>query len=177
MLERLPDDGRRRELIRGELIDMSPTNSRHGRVVGRLGARVVDYAFEHDLGDVYVGDTGWQLEYNNDTVLAPDISFVRKERLEQVNEEGFGRTYPDLAIEVLSPSNTAAEMMLKLEIYFRCGVSAVWIVDPKRQRAEIHRSRQPVVRLGLDDALEDADLLPGFSLKLRDLFRRSRVEG
>ena len=141
----------------------------------QLGSRVVEYVFDHDLGDVY-SDAGWILEADPDTVLAPDIAFVRKARLGDVNEEGFGRTFPDLAIEVLSPSNTAAEMMLKLEIYFRSGVSAVWIVDPKRQRAEIHRNDQPVIRLGLDDALEAPDLLPGFSLTLRDLFRRSRAD-
>ncbi|MCB1021976.1 MAG: Uma2 family endonuclease, partial [Acidobacteria bacterium] len=142
MLQRLPDDGRRRELLRGELISMSPVNPRHGRVVGRLSARVVDYAFDHDLGDVYVGDTGWRLERSPDTVLAPDIAFVRKDRLAEVDEVGFPETYPDLAIEVLSPSNTAAEMMLKLEIYSSCGVSAVWIVEPAREVAEIHRKGQ-----------------------------------
>ena len=176
MLERVPRDGRRRELIRGELIEMSPVNPRHGRVVGRLGARVVDHAFDHDLGEVYVGDTGWQLEGDKDTVLAPDIAFVRKARLDQVSEVGFSKTYPDLAIEVLSPSNTAAEMVLKLKVYLSCGVSAVWIVEPQSQVAEIHRKDLPVIRLGLDDALEDPELLPGFSLTLRDLFRRSRAD-
>jgi Uma2 family endonuclease len=173
MLERMPDDGRRRELIRGELIEMSPPNFRHGRVVIRLGSRLEAHADEHDLGEV-CADAGWIFEHDPDTVLGPDLSFVLKSRLDQVNEEGFARTFPDLAIEVLSPSNTAGEMMRKVEIYFRCGVSAVWIVEPKRQLAEIHRKGQPVIRLGLDDALEDQELLPGFSLTLRDLFRRTR---
>lgn len=174
MLERLPDDGCRRELIRGELIEMSPVSPQHGRVVGRLSARVVDYALDHDLGEVYVGDTGWRLEYAPDTVLAPDIAFVRKARVADVNEVGFAKTFPDLAIEVLSPSNTAAEMILKLKIYSSSGVSTVWIIEPTRQVAEMHRKGQPVIRLGLDDSLEEPELLPGFSLKLRDLFQRSQ---
>lgn len=176
MLERMPDDGCRRELIRGELIEMSPVSPRHARVVARLGSRVDVYAEQHDLGDVFSGDAGWILELGPDTVLAPDIAFIRKSRLREVNDEGFGRTFPDLAIEVLSPSNTAAEMILKLKTYLSCGVSAVWIVEPTRQVAEMHRKGQPVIRLGLDDALEDPDLLPGFSLRLRDLFRRTREE-
>jgi Uma2 family endonuclease len=173
MLERLPDDGWRRELVRGELVEMSPPNARHGRVVIRLGSRLETYADKHDLGEVY-SEVGWIFEHDPDTILGPDLSFVRKSRLKEVNEEGFARTYPDLAVEVLSPSNTAAEMVGKLEIYFRCGVSSVWIVEPKRQIAEIHRKGEPVRRLGLDDALEDPELLPGFSLPLRDLFRRSQ---
>jgi Uma2 family endonuclease len=172
MLERLPDDGPRRELVRGDLVEMSPPNARHGRVVIRLGSRLQAYVDEHDLGEVYA-EAGWIFEHDPDTVLGPDLAFVRKSRLEQVNEEGFARTFPDLAIEVLSPSNTAAEMIEKLEIYFRCGVSAAWIIEPKRQMAEVHREGEPVRRLGLDDALEDPDLLPGLSLPLRELFRRS----
>lgn len=170
MLERLPDDGRRCELIRGELIEMSPTNRRHGRAVIQLGWRVGEYVDKHDLGEVY-SDTGWIFEDDPDTVLGPDISFIRKSRLSGLNEEGFGRTFPDLAVEVLSPSNTAAEMFQKIEIYLRCGVTAVWIIDPAGRRAEIHRQGQ-VVRLGLDDAVEDADLLPGLRIPLRDLFPR-----
>lgn len=172
MLEKLPEDGWRRELVRGELIEMSPPNARHGRVVIRLGSHLDAYADENDLGEVY-SEVGWIFEHDPDTVLGPDLSFVRKSRLSQVNEEGFARTFPDLAIEVLSPSNTAGEMMRKVDVYFRSGVSAVWIVEPKQRIAEVHRKGKPVRRLGLDDALEDAELLPRFSLKLRDLFQRS----
>ena len=175
MLERLPDDGWRRELVRGELLEMSPPNARHGRVVIRLGSRLEAYVDKHGLGEVY-SEVGWIFEQDPDTVLGPDLSFVRKSRLAEVNDEGFARTFPDLAIEVVSPSNTAAEMMRKVDIYFRCGVSAVWIIEPKGQIAEIHRKGEPVRRLRLDGALEDAELLPGFSLTLRDLFRRSRSE-
>jgi Uma2 family endonuclease len=86
-----------------------------------------------------------------------------------LNKTGFPKGFPDIAVEVLSLSNTATETFQKIETYLRCGVTAVWIIDPTGRRAEMHRQGQ-VVRLGLDDALEDADLLPGLRIPLRDLF-------
>lgn len=172
MLERMPDDGRRREIIRGELIEMAPVNLEHALIVGYISAPMIVHVRRQRLGNVYVGDPGFHLEYEKDTVLAPDIAFVRAARVPELPTTGFPKGFPDLAVEVLSPSNTAAEMFRKIEIYLNCGVTAVWIVDPAGERAEIHRPGQPVVRLGLDGALEDPDLLPGLRIPLADLFPR-----
>jgi Uma2 family endonuclease len=169
MLERMPDDGRRRELVRGELIEMAPVNLEHALVVGNLCLPLLSHVRRERLGRVYVGDPGFHLQYDPDTVLAPDIAFVRAERVPGLAKMGFPKSFQDLAVEVLSPSNTAGEMVRKIAIYLQTGVTAVWIVDPSYQLAEMHR-REQVVRLGLDDCLEDADLLPGLSIRLRDLF-------
>lgn len=123
------------------------------------------------MGNVYVGDPGFHLEYGPDTVLAPNIAFIRAERVAKFAKTGFPKGFPDLAVEVLSPSNTAAEMFQKIEIDLKCGVTTVWIVDPERKRAEMHR-QGAVLRLGLNDALEDADLLSGLRIPLSDLFPR-----
>jgi len=171
MLERMPDDGRRRELIRGELIEVAPANLEHTLIVGYLSAPMVLHVRKNRLGNVHVGDPGFHLEHGQDTVLAPDIAFVRAERIFTLEKTGFPKGFPDLAVEVLSPSNTAAEMFQKIEIYLKSGVTAVWIVDPAGKRAEIHRQGQ-VARLGLVDAAEDADLLPGLRIPLADLFPR-----
>lgn len=170
MLERMPDDGRQRELLRGELIEMSPGNSTRGYLIILLGNTVGLYAHQKGLGKAF-SDTGFLLERGPDTVLAPDVSFIRKDRLAEVSPLGFVETCPDLAIEILSPSNSATEVLGKLETYLRSGVSAVWVLDPRRERAEIHRPGQPALRLGLDDTLEDEDMLPGFRITLRELLQ------
>ena len=169
MLERLPDDGRRRELVRGELIEMAPVNLTHARIVGFISAPMIMHVRRERLGEVYVGEPGFHLEEGPDTVLGPDLAFVRTSRVPTLKKTGFPKGFPDLAVEVLSPSNTATEMLQKIETYLRCGVTTVWIIDPIGHRAEIHRP-DTVVRLALDGSLEDADLLPESRIPLRDLF-------
>ena len=97
MLERMPDDGRRRELIRGELTEMAPANLEHTLIVGYLSAPMVLHVRKHRLGNVHVGDPGFHLEYGQDTVLAPDIAFVRAERVADLKKTGFPKGFPDLA--------------------------------------------------------------------------------
>ena len=170
MLERMPDDGRRRELVRGgELLEMAPAHLEHTSIVGYISAPMVLHVRNRRLGNVHVGDPGFHLEHDRDTVPAPDIAFVRAERIPELATSGFPKSFPDLAIEVLSPSNSPAEVSRRIEIYLDRGVTAVWIVDPIGRRAEIHRKGQ-VLRLGLDDVLEDADLLSGLRIPLSDLF-------
>ena len=101
----LPDDGLRYELVRGELRTMLPTGRPHGRIAVKVTWPLAQFVEAHGLGEVYAAETGFKLTENPDTVRAPDVSFVRHERLVSMDDEGYLCGAPDLTVEVLSPSD------------------------------------------------------------------------
>jgi Uma2 family endonuclease len=106
----LPDDGFRYELVRGELKKMPPAGHEHGDVAMRFGWRLAQHVELHDLGKVFAAETGFLLSTQPDTVRAPDVAFVRKERVEQVSKKGgYWPGAPDLVIEVISPGDSYSE--------------------------------------------------------------------
>lgn len=159
--------GRRSELVRGTLVEVPHHDLHSARVVGRLIAALDSLREAHWI---FVG-AGFKLEAEPDTVLAPPLSVVRKARLAGLDLIDYPCLAPDLAIDVPASSDAASHFLQKLEIYENHGMNA-WVVDARYQRAEIRRPRLRPVRLGLDDALEDADLLPGLRIPLSDLFPR-----
>ncbi len=113
---------RRYELIKGVLKIMSPTEPLHGVICARIAARLVSFVEEHDLGEVFCVETGFLVETDPDTVVGADAAFVSRERLETVETfEKFFPFAPDLAVEVLSPSNTVNEIDEKINFYFAAG--------------------------------------------------------
>ena len=159
------------ELVRGELVPVSPAGEEHGRLVMRLAARLATFVEAHGLGVVYAAETGFVLARNPDTVRGPDVSFVRRERFRQVGgRRGFVPGAPDLAVEVRSPDNTLAELAVKAADYLSGGARLVWIVDPRRQRVYVHRPGRKVEALSLGDALDGGEVISGFRLPLSDLF-------
>ncbi len=107
----MPDDGFRYELVQGELRQMNPAGNVHGRVTMSVAWRLAHYVDENRLGTVYAAETGFRLSSNPDTVRAPDVAFVSRARVEAVGEvEGFWPEAPDLAIEVVSPGDSFAEV-------------------------------------------------------------------
>ncbi len=167
-LERLPDDGRRFELVRGELIEMPPTKRQHGFLMIRLIKLLSIHVDDHDLGEL-IDNSGYLLAEDPDTVRAPDIAFTRKARLTPMTDE-YERTVPDLAIEIVSPSNSAADLQDKVQQYFEAGVQQVWLFFPKRESVHIYRSPKDVIVLDVNDTLDGGALLPGFALKVSDVF-------
>ncbi len=168
----LPRDGYRYELIRGELRRMSPTGYPHAFYLSRVTVPVALYVDAHGLGDVLVGDPGFVLESDPDTVLAPDIAFVRAAQVPPVMDEiTYARLAPDLVIEVLSPSNRPGEIAEKIAIYHRAGVPVVWLFNPRRQRVLVHVAGEAPMVLNADETLDGGDVLPGFRLRLADVFR------
>jgi Uma2 family endonuclease len=163
-LLRIPDDGYRYELVRGELKKMSPGKRKHGRAAGRIHGRLAAWVFDRNLGDVYSSDTGFLLARNPDTVRCPDVSFVRREHL--LDEDDFPAA-PDLAIEVKSPSNTDAELLAKTAEYLEAGTQAVIIVDPRRKTVVVHRPSGATV---ISDVLTVDEVIPGWQLPLSDIF-------
>ena len=125
----------------------------------------------HGLGKVYNADTGFVLFEEPPTVRAPDVAFVSRSRLPSPEESvSFGRLAPDLAVEVLSPSNTATAILDKVEDYLEAGTRLVWVVEPHRRSVTVYRSRNEIRLLGQGDELDGYDVLPGFSLQISEVF-------
>jgi Uma2 family endonuclease len=170
-LLRLPDDGQRYELVRGELRTMSPGGRRHGDVTMNFSTPLDQYVRLHRLGKVYAAETGFKLAENPDTVRAPDVSFVRRERLASLGDpDHYALGAPDLAVEVLSPGDRPGEVAKKVAAWLAHGTRLVWVVDPRRRSVTDHRPGQPVRRLGEEDVLDAADVVPGWRLPVSALF-------
>jgi Uma2 family endonuclease len=118
-----------------------------------------------------LGECGYVLRRNPDTVRGPDASFVSSERLAAWEARGpFFEGAPDLAVEVLSPSNTRREIEEKVSEYLAAGGREVWVADPEARRITVHRPDEGPRDLGPDDTLDGGDLLPGFDVPVAELF-------
>jgi Uma2 family endonuclease len=163
-------DGSRYELSQGELVPMTPVGLEHGGIVIRLGGWLDEYVRRKRLGLVCT-EVGFRLRRNPDTVRAPDVAVVRKERLPK---EGIPRKFanfpPDLAVEVLSPEDTASELLRKVEEYLQAGVPLIWVVDPATRTVTVYRSLQDVRIVSSDQQLEGGEAVPGFQCKVSELF-------
>ena len=170
-LMNLPDDDLRHELINGELIAMPLPKFPHGRAATRLGGPLVQFVEDHDLGEACIGDVGYQLTRNPDTVLVPDISFISKQRLKESGEvEGYWQGPPDLAVEVLSPGDRPGKVNKKISLWLGSGTKQVWIVDSKHRKVTVYRSELDTTTFSGSDYLEADDLFPGFRLSLDRIF-------
>jgi len=161
----LPDDGSRYELVQGELKTLSPTGARHARVAARIIARLIDHVEPRRLGAVFSSEGGFRLAHNPDTVRAPDVAFVRTERV--VDVPGYFEGAPDVAIEVVSPSDRYSEVHEKTLQWLRAGTRAVVLVDPKTRSITIHR---PDGAQQLADSIRIDDILPGWEMSSSDVF-------
>lgn len=157
---------------------MSPASPVQGRFASRLDRALGQYADEHNLGEVYVAEPGFILKPEPDAVIrVPDIAFVRTERIPPPEEQtGFWNIAPDLAVEVISPSETAAEIQAKVHDYLEAGTALIWLVYPQTQTVVEYRSLREIVQYGRDDTLEGGTVLPGFRYPLTRLFRERNAE-
>jgi Uma2 family endonuclease len=172
----LPDDGFRHELINGEVIRMPPPGHPHGRIVFRLMAPLAQFVWDHDLGDVF-DYSGFHLTVNPDTVLGPDAAFVSKGRLGEPKEDrGYWPGPPDMAVEVLSPSDRPGRVTTRISRWFDYGVKQLWIVNQKNRTVTVYRSPSDATTFSGDDYLEAPDLFPGFRLSLERIFSTSVQE-
>lgn len=170
-LLRMPDDGWRYELRQGELIRMSPTSGPHGRIGMRLASRLAVHVDEHGLGVVYMAETGFRLSDSPDTVRAPDIAFVRAERIPPEGEpEGFWPGAPDLAVEVTSPSDTADEIAEKVGEYLAAGCRLVVVMYLRRRQIGLYRPDGSARFVSIGDTLDLREVVPGFACPVSELF-------
>lgn len=161
----------RYELIKGELKKMSPTKPMHGIVTARLTIAVGQHVEAEDTGEVFGAETGFLVEQNPDTIIAADVAFVTHERLATIeNIEKFVPFAPDLAVEVLSPSNTVDEIDNKIALYFAAGARLVWVANHKRRKLWVYPSPNKAHILTEADTLDGGDVLPGFKYNLAKLF-------
>lgn len=169
---RLPDDGYRYELVKGVVHRMSPGSFEPSTISVRIAARLVIFADENGLGAVTGPDGGYVLERGPDTVRAPDVAFVRADRVPTPEQQQrFAELAPDLAVEVVSPSDSLRDLDQKVQQYLALGVSLVWVFHPKRRTATVHRLGWEPRVLGEGDVLDGEEILPGFRLPLADVFR------
>ena len=170
MLATLPDTGERTELVRGEIVAVSPAGEEHGRIGGLLFVALGDFVLRHKLGAIYLAETGFILSRDPDTVRAPDAAFVAAHRLaERPRRSGFFDGAPDLAVEVVSPNDSYQDVEDKVRDYLNAGTQAVWVVNPRARTLTVYE-RTGVTRLTVDDTLDGGATLPGFSLPIAELF-------
>jgi Uma2 family endonuclease len=170
-LWRLPDDGMRHELVRGELRTMPPGGYEHGLRTSILDRSLGNHVEEHDLGDVLTNEPGFRLASDPDTVRAPDVAFVSRARADAAGDvTRFWAGAPDLAIEVISPGDLYTEVEEKVAEYLEAGTRMVLVVNPRRRTVAVHRPNRPPRILTIDDAIDGEDVVPGWTLPLRRLF-------
>ncbi len=158
----------RYELVDGEVVEMAPANDEHGEIASYITTAFTIYSRRRGVGRSRV-DTGYRLRIGPDTVRGPDVSFVLRPRVEG-RGSGFVPGAPDIAVEVVSPSNTAAEVARKVAEYLAAGSQRVWVVYPAGRRVVIHSADGSVISYSGDDVITDEELLPGFSLPLSEIF-------
>jgi Uma2 family endonuclease len=168
-IEDLPEDGYVYELWKGELIRMSPGKIRHAFDAGRLVIKLGAYLDAHPLGQLGIAEPGFRIGPSR-SVIAPDLAFVRNERLDLFPLDEYGPFAPDLAVEVISPGNTGVNIRSKVAAYLAHGSRLVWVMSARQVRVRVHRSDGPTSVLGANDGLSGEDLLPGFLVRVRDLF-------
>lgn len=167
----LPRGEFRYELVNGELKKMSPAGHNHGRVIIRLTAPLAQYVRESRLGEVYAAETGFKLTTGPDTVLAPDISFVSKQRVDEIGDApGYWPGPPDLAVEVNSPGDTVREVESKVAEWLEFGTRMVWVVSPKLRNVTVYKSLTNAVILTEKNNLDGGEVVPGFQIAVAEIF-------
>jgi Uma2 family endonuclease len=163
--ERLPDSPGKQELLDGEIIEIPPAKARHVKIQHRIYARLTPYARDRRFGEVYIA-AGYKLGERH--CVQPDVSLVSPEQDEAGDQEGYFEGAPRLAIEVISPANTAESVDRKIEKYFAYGGEEVWVFYPKTRRVWLYRRNEPA-------AIEHKEVLtsimfPDWKLNLFEVF-------
>ena len=164
------------ELVEGELHPVSPVGRPHGKFSLKLGSLMLTFVDEHGLGEVHV-ETGFILQRNPDTVRAPDVAYISTERLVGQSEDGFLEGAPDLAVEFISPGETANEVQAKVELYLAAGARLVWLFYVHQQSVMVHRPDGTAQLVRRGEVLDGEDVLSGFKLPLAEFFAQPKRRG
>jgi Uma2 family endonuclease len=170
-LLRMPNDGARYELVRGEVTRMAPAGQRHGRIAMNLLTSLNASVRAQRLGVVYAAESGFLLATTPDTVRAPDVAFVSRERLKrQAEVEGYWPGAPDLVVEVISLADRYADVEDKVFDSLDAGVRLVVVVNPRKQ-VTLYRSLVQITVLGLGASIDAPEIIPGWTLPVEDVFQ------
>ena len=166
----MPDDGYRYELVRGELVRMAPSAHTHGRQSSRIDRNLGNFVEENNLGETYVADPGFILARNPDHVLAPDVGYVRRERVDEVGDApGYFPGPPDIAVETISANDRLTEVAAKVADWLDHGTLMVIVVNPRDRTVQVH-TPDGVTELAEEDILDGGDVVPGWSMAVADIF-------
>lgn len=155
------------ELVGGEVI-VTMSNGLSSKIAGIIITYLNLYLFQHEIGHATGEHGGYRISATN--VYAPDVGYIAKARLPVMPSEGFVPMPPDLAVEVISPSNTPTQIITKVTNYLAVG-TVVWVVDIERRTVAIHTPTQMVEEIGQDGTIQGGALLPNFTLPVADIFR------
>ncbi len=163
--------GVRGELIRGELCETMPSGGRHGEVIMRAGFFLNGFIMPRRLGRLAGSDSGVLLERDPDTVREPDIAFISAERLPlDIKVTDYYEVAPDLVVEVVSPSDSAREVMDKALMWLSYGTRMMWAANPESRSVDVYRPGEQTATLTESDTLDGLDILPGFTCPVADIF-------
>ena len=160
------------ELVEGIVIEMSKPSLLHGIVCSRLILRIASFVEANDLGYTVTNDAGFVLErssYGRDTLRGCDIAFISKARAPESLDDAWYDAGPDLAVEVISPGNSAGDIHLKVMQLQSAGTRLIWLVYPETRTVVAHTADGATI-LREDDTLSGGDVLPGFELRVGDIF-------
>lgn len=158
------------ELIEGELITMSPAGFDHGRFASNLLGPLRNFVVSRRLGVVVTAEAGFRIARSPDTVRVPDVAFVRADRIPAGGVKGFFEGAPDIAVEIISPSDRPTEIAAKAQDWLRAGCSLVWVIDPEMRTVSVHHAGSEAAVLSETDALTGGEVLPGFSMPVTEVF-------
>jgi Uma2 family endonuclease len=159
------------ELWNSKIIPMSPAGPKHGAIIARLSYHLGAHIYENKLGEIFDGQTGFRLGLEH--CFQPDISFVSHERLKLILPHGFDGMFhaaPDLAVEVLSPSDSVTKTEKKMQLYLAHGARLGWMFDIKNKTARVYKLGQPFELLRGDKFLNGNSVLPGFRIFMAKIF-------
>jgi len=154
------------EYVNGELIPRMPTSLKHGKISLKLGSRLFQHVDENRLGNVYPAPTGFRV---GERMLIPDIAFVSKARIPE-NADKASPIPPDLAVEVVSPTDMLNRIVEKAFAYLAAGTQLVWVVEPKSKTVMVYRSETDIKLLTRNDTLTGEDVVEGFACPVAELF-------
>ena len=170
-LAKQPDDGTRYELVKGVLRKMPPAGFEHGICAAEIGSRLNVHVRTHQLGYVCGAETGFKIAQNPDTVRAPDAAFVSQASIERQGiVRGYWERAPDLAVEVISPGDTYAEVAGKVDEWLTAACAMVWVINPRRETVEVYRENEDFTLLHGNDTLDGGDVVEGFQCRVQDIF-------
>jgi len=157
------------ELVDGEPIELSPAAGRSGWISATIVALLANHVRQSGLGWAFSAETGFVLFDDRQTVRSPDAAVVLRNRLVEL-PDSFVPMAPDLAVEVLSPSDRMADALGKVAMYLQAGTPLVWLVNPATRTVVVFRAEMDPLTLSESDTLDGGDILPGFRVPVAEIF-------